>query len=80
MKNLVISVLVVVISVISLLACAVVDKKNDTIAKACEVVEVEEEVVVIDENGNLWGFFGDGYEVGQTITVYFEGDEIVNAE
>lgn len=80
MKNLVIGVLVVVISVISLLACAVVDKKNDTIAKTCEVVEVKEEVVVVDENGDLWGFFGDGYEVGQTITVYFEGDEIVDAE
>lgn len=80
MKNLVIGVLVVVISVISLLACAVVDNKNDTITKTCKVVEVEEEVVIIDENGNLWGFFGDGYEVGQIITVYFEGDKIVNAE
>lgn len=36
--------------------------------REAEVVEVSDELVVVEDNcGYLWEFYGDGYEVGQQV-------------
>lgn len=43
-----------------------------------EVTEVTtNEVVVVEENGNEWSFFGDGFTEGQEIEVHFKNDHII---
>lgn len=43
------------------------------------VVDIEPEAVcVVDDNGNAWAFYGDGYELGDTVTVMMYGNTIVD--
>ena len=42
--------------------------------KDCEIVEVEGDVITAEDfRGRLWAFYGDGYEVGDTIDLVMSG-------
>jgi len=43
------------------------------------VVDIEPEAVcVVDDNGNAWAFYGDGYELGDEVTVVMYGNTIID--
>ena len=46
--------------------------------RICEVTEINNDLITVEYNGNLYDFFGYGYEVGEQITCQFTtGMEIV---
>ena len=65
-KKIVGIVLVVLLSI----AFVVVSTSSANYTKEVEVVEVENDVVtIVDNQGMEYSFFGDGFKVGDTITV-----------
>ena len=43
--------------------------------KNCEIVEVAGDVITAEDfRGRLWDFYGDGYEVGDTVDLVMSGD------
>ena len=36
------------------------------------------EVIVIDNDGEEWSFYGDDYKINENITVVFDEDEIID--
>lgn len=46
--------------------------------RICEVTEINNDLITVEYNGNLYDFFGYGYEIGEQITCQFTtGMEIV---
>lgn len=39
--------------------------------RVCEVYEINDDLITVEYQGNLYDFFGDGYEVGETIVCQF---------
>lgn len=60
----------IVLVVLLSIAFVVVSTSSANYTKEVEVVEVENDVVtIVDNQGMEYSFFGDGFEVGETITV-----------
>lgn len=44
-----------------------------------KVVEVDNDVVVVvDNDGNLWEFYGDGFKVNDTVNCIMDGEKIID--
>lgn len=50
-------------------------------AETMTVRETTSEIVTVeDASGNLWDFYGDGYETGTEITVVMVGNQIMEVK
>lgn len=55
--------------------CLTVYIEDTYTLKNCEIVEVAGDVITAEDfRGRLWDFYGDGYEVGDTVDLVMSGD------
>lgn len=69
-------IMAIAIITITCTACGVMHKTNAyTRTTEGTIIEVNNDVVVVEtEDGNIWEFYGEGYTVGQTVTVTFSNN------
>ena len=68
-KNMVTKVIaIILISLSVFIALFLAIETKEHYYKKAEVVEIEGDVIVVeDENGYLWEFYGDDYKIGQQV-------------
>lgn len=73
MKNMMYDTMVVVILVVTIFSAATIARviQNKYIQEGVVISTnaSTEEVIVLDSNGNEWGFYGVGYTEGDTVTM-----------
>ena len=62
-----------------IIALMMITNYRTTTVKVEEVNKVTNEIIVIEEDGNEWSFFGDGFTEGEEIQVHFKNDHIIGA-
>ena len=68
-KNMVTKVIAIILMSLSVfIALFLAIETKEHYYKKAEVVEIEGDVIVVeDENGYLWEFYGDDYKIGQQV-------------